>query len=286
MELTLIIDWEYWQNATTMMLTIGCCVVAFLSILVIPKLRDENRLLAVAIVTVFLIAMAFVKFHLDNKVNENHNKQETILRNDLAVAVAKMDAQKEVNSSLVEQNKDIQKGATKIQSGEQDVLSQNILLIDKVNQYQGELLEKSNRIDYLQKAVSLAKRGMIKTIDFDGTISSGRNGDGSISRSISVGTEKAFYPKFSEVEKTRNWKKLLDVCEEGIALSPEWMTPYYFKAIALFNLNRKEEAGQCLKIVEENTYGNLGYTNLLYKLYGQIGDTIKMKQLQRDFNSY
>lgn len=67
------------------------------------------------------------------------------------------------------------------------------------------------------------------------------------------------FGKFQELLKIHNdhdWNGLIEESDKQIVKTPEWLTPYYFKAIGLANMGKKPEALALLEHVDKQTQGN------------------------------
>lgn len=230
--------------------------------------------------------------HFQDSIQREFDKKdlvERILNQQASIDTLgkKLDEKDSINRALMTQNVNLVKLSSAIQKDEQGVLFQNKDLLEKISDFQEQVVLKDKRIDYLQKSVSAAKRGMYKSISFTGMISTGNPGGGSAGFGMSSGSQYEFFFRVIDtILKVGDAKKLLAKCNEGIKKHPEWMTPYYYKAVALTSLNQMEEAIQLMLLVEEQTVGDPEYTKMLIQYYKLLGDNRKMEQLNNSYKDF
>jgi len=68
--------------------------------------------------------------------------------------------------------------------------------------------------------------------------------------------EMPVFNQLALIEKSQDWKKLIEECDKEIAKVPLWMTPYAMKGTALFNLGEKQEGIKLVEYVDSQTEGN------------------------------
>ena len=74
-----------------------------------------------------------------------------------------------------------------------------------------------------------------------------------------AGDEMSVFPQFGQLQEQKKWQELGNLCEQQIAKSPEWLTPYLFSGIAYANLGQKDKAIERLEYVERQSAGNEAY---------------------------
>ena len=67
------------------------------------------------------------------------------------------------------------------------------------------------------------------------------------------------YQSLLSLQKKDEWKKLLKEATREAKKTPEWLTPYAFKAVALHHLHRDADAITALEYVDQRSTGNPDY---------------------------
>lgn len=140
-------------------------------------------------------------------------------------------------------------------SGNKELLLRNDELVLKINQYQHDLKLKDGRIKELEVGAKKAKRNVTSMYDFNGAkreTSGGRV-------NLSVGEELEVFQRIVELEKNKNFGKLIEQCEEQIKKTPEWLTPYLFLGVAYANTGDTTKAISNLEHVVNNAPGDPSY---------------------------
>lgn len=139
--------------------------------------------------------------------------------------------------------------------GKEELLLQNRQLLNKVDEYQRDLLAKDERIGELEQQSKMLARNITSMYDFNGAkreTSGGRT-------QVTVGSEFGVFQRMVQLEKESNWKALLELCEQQIQKTPEWLTPYLFCGVAYANLGRRDDAIAKLRYVADNAPGDPNY---------------------------
>lgn len=126
----------------------------------------------------------------------------------------------------------------------------------KINQYQQDLKLKDDRIKELEVEVKKASRGITSMYDFNGTkreTSGGRI-------NVVVGEETTVFQRIKELKKNKKFGELIELCEEQIKKTPEWLTPYLFLGVAYVNTGDRTKAIANLEHVVNNAPGDPSYT--------------------------
>ena len=79
------------------------------------------------------------------------------------------------------------------------------------------------------------------------------------SREAILGEEYTVFPRFGQLQTEQKWQELIDLCEQQIGKSPEWLTPYVFAGVGYANLGQKDKAIERLEYVEHHAAGNEEY---------------------------
>jgi len=165
--------------------------------------------------------------------------------------------EKELNSQIVE-----------LVAGKNELVSQNKELLVKIDEYQTNLAEKDQKIKELERKAKMTARGIISTYDFKGN--KREKTAGSIKGTM--GLKKEVFEQMIKLQKSKDFPNLLKVCEQQIKETPEWFTPYLFRAVAYSNMGKKAEAIADLRFVIENTPGDPEYVQA-EKLLLQLEET-------------
>jgi tetratricopeptide (TPR) repeat protein len=150
---------------------------------------------------------------------------------------------------------------------QQELISQNQKLLEKIELYQRDLLEKDKEIKELDRKAKIASRGITSIYDFNGTKRQTTPG----SAKVSVGPEYDVFKQMVELEKAKDFSKLIELCEEQIKKTPDWLTPYLFLGVAYANTGEKDKAIANLRYVVDNAPGDPAYAQaekLLQQLEG------------------
>ncbi|MDQ1558837.1 MAG: hypothetical protein QOD32_1897 [Pyrinomonadaceae bacterium] len=141
-------------------------------------------------------------------------------------------------------------------SGNKELLEKNGELISKVGEYQGDLQKKDAKIKELEVGAKKASRGITSTYDFNGA-----KRDTSAGRvSVVVGEETGIFQKMVELEKSKSFAELKNLCEVQIKKTPEWLTPYLYLGVAYANLGDRDKAISNLEHVVVNAPGDPAYS--------------------------
>jgi hypothetical protein len=74
-----------------------------------------------------------------------------------------------------------------------------------------------------------------------------------------TGDECELFRILKDLERQRDWTALRDLCEEQIARTPEWLTPYLCAGVAYANLGQEKDAIRRLEYVEQAAAGDPQY---------------------------
>ena len=137
-----------------------------------------------------------------------------------------------------------------------ELYDQNISMLSKIDKYQEQIEIKNKKIEDLEKQSKALSRGNASTIQFDGSYLDKSGGGISL---ISETAENKAYKLLQKALKENNWIELLRLSETQIKESPKWITPYFYKAISLYNTNNHSEAIKLLEYVEKEPPGDATY---------------------------
>lgn len=184
------------------------------------------------------------------------------------------------NIKLIEQNSSLISSNNDMTHTNKELFGQNRDMLVKVDNYQKTIEEKEKRIKELEDASTKIERGIISTIQFNGSYMVRQGG----SISTTGGTEENnAYKQLTDLEKEKNFGDIILLCDQLIHKSPKWYTPYICKASALLNIDRKNknEAIKLLDFVESNTKGDPPYMLTIANIYSWLGDNAKADELKK-----
>jgi len=139
--------------------------------------------------------------------------------------------------------------------GKNQLIEQNEALLTQVRTYQSDLNREKEKTTRLESQARQAKRGITLTYDYWGNRRSTRPGV----MIAKMGENAAKFQEILELRDSHNWAQLLDVCEQEMKSTPEWLTPYMFAGIASANLGYREQAIELLRHVDQNAAGDPQY---------------------------
>ena len=119
------------------------------------------------------------------------------------------------------------------------------------------LSEKEAQIAQLEIQVDKARQGQTTSFDFDGVKRSNK-GVGTIDVDFESAETQAF-EEIKDLQNAQNWIALRAFCEQEIAKSPQWMTPFMFRGLANANLGDLDAAIQDLEFVVDRVGNSPGY---------------------------
>lgn len=141
-------------------------------------------------------------------------------------------------------------------AGNKTLMTKNEELVSKIEKYQTDLEVKNEKIRQLEIESKKIKRGVGSSYDFNGAKRTTTR-PGFIS--ASAGEETSVFTNIVNLEREKNYTKLISVCEEQILKTPEWLTPYLFLGIGYSNLGQKDKAIKKLEYVLESAPGDPAY---------------------------
>lgn len=91
--------------------------------------------------------------------------------------------------------------------------------------------------------------------DFNGAkhIQQGTSGE------VVIGEEYTIFPRLEQLQTGQKWQELIELCEQQMTRSPEWLTPYVFAGVGYANLGQKDTAIKRLEYVAQHAEGNKDY---------------------------
>jgi tetratricopeptide (TPR) repeat protein len=150
----------------------------------------------------------------------------------------------------------IQKEKDRSASTKQDeLLDQNRSLLEKIDIYQADLKEKDEKIKELDKKAKMSARGVTSMYSFNGTKRQTYGGN----IKADAGEEFGIFQQMVDLENSKNYPALIDLCEQQIKKTPDWFTPYFFKGVAQANRGLKDEAIKNIRYVVDNTIDDPEY---------------------------
>lgn len=164
-------------------------------------------------------------------------------------------AERQKEESVLAKEKELNVQISELVDGKNALVSQNKELLSQIGKYQTDLTEKERQIKELELEAKKAARGITSIYDFNGA--KRENTAGSIT--LSVGPEVEVFRQMVELEKAKDFSNLLKICEHQIEDTPEWFTPYLYRAVAYANIGQKQKAIIDLRYVIDNTPGDPKY---------------------------
>lgn len=156
---------------------------------------------------------------------------------------------------LLEKVDDLVRGKNMQLSQNEKLISQTHKLQASITEYQSDLREKEARIKELELSAKMASRGVTSMYDYNGA--KRETAGGKIT--LSTGHEFEIFPRLKALEKARDYYTLIDLCEEQIKKTPDWLTPYLFLGVAYANIGSRDKAITNLRYVAENAPGDPDY---------------------------
>lgn len=144
----------------------------------------------------------------------------------------------------------------KLQEKADELLALEQQLSKKVDAYQRALITQEEMIQGLETKATMAARG-ISPLHYDFNGVKRETVGGRIS--VTVGPEVESFGRMAELEESQDYLILIEVCEQQIGESPEWLTPYLYCAVAYANLGEKARAIDYLRHVADNAPGDPSY---------------------------
>lgn len=82
------------------------------------------------------------------------------------------------------------------------------------------------------------------------------------------------FPRLQSSYDNQDWSLLLSLCDDAILETPQWLTPYLYKALANANLGHIAESVELLDYVKKEAAGNRDY-DLLIKQANELREKIR-----------
>ena len=76
---------------------------------------------------------------------------------------------------------------------------------------------------------------------------------------VTVGPEVETFRRMRTLEQSGDHRALVDLCEQQIKKTPDWLTPYLFAGVAYANTGARDKAAMHLRHVAENAPGDPNY---------------------------
>ncbi|WP_157806784.1 MULTISPECIES: tol-pal system YbgF family protein [unclassified Pseudomonas] len=136
-----------------------------------------------------------------------------------------------------------------------DLLAGKNSLLASVDDYRRQLEEKQVQIDDLRAKAVNASRNLSSYYEFNGDLI---RIDGGKHSSI-IGERYEIFEKFHTLQAAKDWSALKSICTEAIAETPRWLTPYFYRGVAYFQLNEPDLAKQDLEFVVSEAGDSAAY---------------------------
>ena len=152
--------------------------------------------------------------------------------------------------------------------GKNQLLGQNEELLGKVSEYQKDLNKKEEIIEQLEVKAKKAARGIVSMYEFNGAKRESVGGN----NTLTVGEEHAVFQNMIKLAKSGELKQLVNLCEQQIIKTPEWLTPFFYLGMAYADMGDREKAIANLGYVISNSPGDPNYAQageILQKIKSQ-----------------
>jgi len=117
-----------------------------------------------------------------------------------------------------------------------------------------DVKDLQKRAQQLEVEARRAHRGITVTYDFVGM--KRETGPGIIRGSKG---RQPVYLKIKELRNQNRWDELIEVCEQEMKTTPEWLTPYLYAGVAYANIGSREKAIKLLLHVQREAAGDPQY---------------------------
>lgn len=181
------------------------------------------------------------------------------------------------NIKLISQNSTLLLSNSDMTNTSKELLVQNKDMLFKIENYQKTIEEKNEKIKELEELSKRSERGLVSITQYDGSYTVRQGG----STSVIAGTEENnVFKELANLEKEKKFVEMIVLCDKSISKTPKWYTPYISKAIALLNINNKDqEAIKLLEFVESKTPGDPQYIFSIANIYAQLGNKDKADEM-------
>jgi len=146
-------------------------------------------------------------------------------------------------------------GKNELLSQNRELISQNRDLAASISKYQTDLKEKEARIKELEISAKMSSRGVTSMYDFNGA--KRKTAGGMIN--MTAGPEVEIFNRMRTLKQSGDYQGLIDLCEQQIEKTPDWLTPYLFAGVAYANIGAKVKAVMHLRHVADNAPGDPNY---------------------------
>lgn len=153
------------------------------------------------------------------------------------------------NKKSNEATKSLKTQLVNLEKGSDKLLTLNQELKSKVEKYQEDLNEKDILIKELEIKSKKAERGISSTYDFNGAKRETTK-PGHIN--LTTGPEIGIFQKLVALEKQKKYHEIIEICENQIKKTPEWLTLYLFLGVAHANTGNKIKAIELFNYVNKN----------------------------------
>jgi hypothetical protein len=152
-------------------------------------------------------------------------------------------------------------GNRRLQEGNADLLGE-------VRTYQADSKSKQREIDTLKEEAVKARRGVVSLWDFNGAKREGSAGN----MSVTAGPEVAVYQEMGQLEREGKHQQVVDLATQQIQKTPDWLTPYFARAVAYAKLGQTDKAISDLEHVVKFSGGDKAYAraaDMLQRMRGK-----------------
>ena len=134
------------------------------------------------------------------------------------------------------------------------IVSQQDAQITHLN---GDLRSVREQATELAMRAQNSERGVSDFYEFNGAHRQTSGG----STKVTVGREMDVFQKIVKLQSDKDWNELKVLCEDQIAKTPTWLTPYLFSGIANANLGTVAEAKERLEFVVTKAGNDSSYSD-------------------------
>ncbi len=150
-----------------------------------------------------------------------------------------------------------------------------LIILGTFLSFWGTILDNKKNKE-LETKVKKTERGIVSIVQFNGSHLIKQGGSTMIKGDTK---ESSIFKEILLLDKAKNIEGIILLCDSAIKSFPEWYTPYYFKAVALINLDplNKDNAIKLLEEIAENTLGDPQYILPICELFSKLGEFEKEK---------
>jgi hypothetical protein len=169
----------------------------------------------------------------------------------------KQDAKNASCSNIVALAGNVNVDCSSLTPAQQKLIESIPALLHKILADQLDPKAVMDKLNEIGKDVKKLGRGIYSGYDFNGAKREQRPGV----MGVTGGEEVTVFQNMLKLQSEHRWDDLLDITENQIKKTPDWLTPYLFSGIANANLGKRSAAIDRLKFVQEEAAGNPDYAD-------------------------